>query len=160
MGADIVIDVHADMEAAVHMYSSAASWPQLRGLAERLAAKAVILCDISADRPFDEAHSHSWSQVERFLIGQGVEPERGVASCTVELRGLADVTPRLAEADRGAYKIVARSTAKSRGQNLAIVSNLNSATTIANMAPNALTRRSRSSRPFRLLIVRTAKAAP
>ena len=102
-GADIVIDVHADMEAAVHMYSSAASWPQLRGLAERLAAKAVILCDISADRPFDEAHSHSWSQVERFLIGQGVEPERGVASCTVELRGLADVTPRLAEADAAAF---------------------------------------------------------
>ena len=103
VGADIVIDVHADMEAAVHMYSSAASWPQLRGLAERLAAKAVILCDISADRPFDEAHSHSWSQVERFLIGQGVEPERGVASCTVELRGLADVTPRLAEADAAAF---------------------------------------------------------
>jgi uncharacterized protein len=102
-GSDIVIDVHSDMESVVHMYSSESSWPKVKRLAETLAARAVMLSDVSSDRPFDEVHSFSWRKVEGFLSSIGRQPTPRVSSCTVELRGLADVEPSLARTDAAAF---------------------------------------------------------
>ncbi|MFJ6328292.1 MULTISPECIES: succinylglutamate desuccinylase/aspartoacylase family protein [unclassified Rhizobium] len=89
-GADYVIDVHADMEASVHIYSSAVSWAKLRTVAGRLSARVVILAEESADRPFDEAHSRAW---------QDLGLPSSTASCTLELRGLSDVSAETASND-------------------------------------------------------------
>lgn len=89
-GADVVIDVHADMEASVHIYSSHSSWEKMQSLAARMSAQVVILSEESADLPFDEAHSRAWHK----LGMDGV-----TASCTLELRGLADVSMAMAEQD-------------------------------------------------------------
>ncbi|KAF1036150.1 MAG: hypothetical protein GAK33_04153 [Burkholderia lata] len=102
-GADIVIDVHSDMESVVHLYSSPSSWPRTERLAARLGAQAVMLCEASADMPFDEAHSHAWSKVERFLAERGCSSPGRVSACTVELRGLADVDPLLARQDAASF---------------------------------------------------------
>ncbi|NML32317.1 succinylglutamate desuccinylase/aspartoacylase family protein [Paraburkholderia sp. G-4-1-8] len=102
-GADIVIDVHSDMESVVHLYSSPASWPRIERLAAHLDAQTVMLGEVSADMPFDEAHSHAWSKVARFLMERDYCAAHRVSSCTVELRGLADVEPALARQDAAAF---------------------------------------------------------
>lgn len=100
-GADIVIDVHADMEAILHIYSSLDCWPVMEGVAQRLGVQVAILADESADLPFDEAHSMAWRQIAGHLAEEGGRRAE-TASCTVELRGLADVEHTLALQDAAA----------------------------------------------------------
>lgn len=101
-GADIVVDVHSDMEAILHLYSSQASWPGVKALAGRLAVPVVMLTDVSANSPFDEANSNAWCKIQDYLRQHGAQL-RPVSSCTVELRGLADVGEALAERDASAF---------------------------------------------------------
>lgn len=97
-GADIVIDVHADMEAILHIYSSLNCWPVMQGLTQRLGVPIAILADESADLPFDEAHSVAWRRIGGHLAKEGAS-QAVTAACTVELRGLADVEHEVAMQD-------------------------------------------------------------
>lgn len=98
--ADIVLDLHCDSEALLHLYTATPLWPRVEPLARYMGAAATLLETTSGDHPFDEACSRSWWHLrERF-------PEApipfGCASITVELRGTVDVSQSLAQQDADA----------------------------------------------------------
>lgn len=103
-GADVVVDVHADMEATLHLYTSRTSWPVFQHLAERLEIPVVILADESADAPFDEAQSQAWDIINAHPASVDETRMFRPAACTLELRGLADVTPEFAVSDSRAIR--------------------------------------------------------
>lgn len=98
-GSDVVVDVHADMEATLHLYTSGKSWPVFQHLAQGLDIPVVILADKSADAPFDEVHGETWDILHAHLGKKIEQPAFRTAACTLELRGLSDVTPEWAAAD-------------------------------------------------------------
>lgn len=102
-GAEMVIDVHSDMEAILHMYSSQTTWPGVKPLAERLDIAIVLLADVSAATPFDEAHGEAWRRIGLYLGEHGAPPSYPTCACTVELRGLADVDEGLTMRDAKAF---------------------------------------------------------
>ncbi|MDP1892721.1 MAG: M14 family metallopeptidase [Hydrogenophaga sp.] len=102
--ADVVIDLHCDWEAALHLYSEEACWPPLEPLARLLGCRAVLLAKESGGGPFDERLSGLWWQLADQLkaAGIGVPLPQGCASTTVELRGESDVSHRHATQDAAA----------------------------------------------------------
>lgn len=98
--ADIVLDLHADSEALVHLYTAPAFWPAAADLAAELDARAVLICALSGGNPFDEACSAPWWTLTEAFPGTPIP-----AACfaaTVELRSNNDVAPGLAERDSAA----------------------------------------------------------
>ncbi|MBA4257411.1 MAG: succinylglutamate desuccinylase [Polaromonas sp.] len=107
--ADVVLDLHCDFEAAVHLYTEPPCAPTLLPLAALLGARAVLLAQGSGAMCFDEALSGVWWQLPQ-LLAERLGPDfvaqhpiaQGCASTTVELRGQADVRHDLAQADAAA----------------------------------------------------------
>ncbi len=103
--ADLVLDLHCDCEAVLHIYSEDACWPQIEPLARLLQARAALLASNSGASSFDECLSGVWWQLAQKLsaaLGQaaaGVPIPQACASATVELRGEAEVTHLLAARD-------------------------------------------------------------
>jgi len=58
--ADIVLDLHCDAEAALHMYALPQHWPQWRSLSAHLNVKVGLLAEDSGGSSFDEACSLPW----------------------------------------------------------------------------------------------------
>ncbi len=105
--ADLVLDLHCDNDAVMHLYSEEACWPPLEPLARLLGCQAVLLARESGGGPFDERLSGLWWQLAAALRAAGVNAPlpQGCASATVELRGEGDVLHDLARKD--AHAIVA-----------------------------------------------------
>ena len=61
--ADVVLDLHCDWEAAMHLYTNPDLWPEVEPLACYLDAKASLLALNSVGNPFDEIHSFCWSDL-------------------------------------------------------------------------------------------------
>ena len=99
--AELVLDLHCDNEAVVHLYTGTPLWPQVEPLARLLGSHAQLLALESGDNPFDEACSQTWWQLEALYAGR-FPVEMGCVSVTVELRGEADVTQPQAAADADA----------------------------------------------------------
>ncbi|MEY4506293.1 MAG: hypothetical protein RL297_871 [Pseudomonadota bacterium] len=99
--ADVVIDLHCDWEAVMHLYSEEACWPTIEPLAATLSCRAVLLAKDSGGGPFDERLSGLWWQLRERLLAAGVDHPlpQGCASTTVELRGESDVDHGHAQAD-------------------------------------------------------------
>ncbi|MDO9605581.1 succinylglutamate desuccinylase/aspartoacylase family protein [Hydrogenophaga sp.] len=99
--ADVVIDLHCDWEAALHLYSEEACWPPLEPLARWLGCEAVLLARESGGGPFDERLSGLWWQLAEHLSAAGSPAPlpQGCASTTVELRGESDVSHEHASQD-------------------------------------------------------------
>lgn len=99
--ADLVLDLHCDNDAVMHLYSEEACWPPLEPLARLLGCQAVLLARESGGGPFDERLSGLWWQLAASLRAAGVNAPlpQGCASATVELRGEADVSHDLARKD-------------------------------------------------------------
>jgi hypothetical protein len=100
--ADVVLDLHCDNEAVLHLYTLPVLWPEVEPLARLTGSRAVLLADASGDEPFDEACSAAWSRLAAELsarLGRNVELPAACVAVTVELRGERDVTHDLAEAD-------------------------------------------------------------
>ena len=99
--ADLVLDLHCDNDAVLHLYSEEACWPPLEPLARLLGCQAVLLARESGGGPFDERLSGLWWQLAAALRGAGVNAPlpQGCASATVELRGEGDVSHDLARQD-------------------------------------------------------------
>jgi uncharacterized protein len=99
--ADIVLDLHCDCEAALHLYTENPCWPQLEPLARLLGAEAVLLAKNSGGLSFDECLSGLWWQLAEKVAE--LRPERPIpqacATTTVELRGEADVSHEWGRAD-------------------------------------------------------------
>ena len=94
--ADIVLDLHCDGEALLHLYTTPGCWPQAALLARCIGARAALLADRSGGDPFDEACSMPWPQLEQRL---GVPLPQACMAVTIELRGEADVQHALAAQD-------------------------------------------------------------
>ncbi|MCB1572927.1 MAG: succinylglutamate desuccinylase/aspartoacylase family protein [Xanthomonadales bacterium] len=100
--ADLVLDLHCDNEAVMHLYTATSLWPRVEPLARLLAARASLLADESGDDPFDEACSTVWRRLNGHLREGRADvaplPDACVA-VTVELRGETDVSHDLAASD-------------------------------------------------------------
>lgn len=88
--ADVVLDLHCDGEAEMHLYTHPRCLPRLAPLAALLGCRAVLLAEQSGGAPFDEALSRPWAELAPRLPAAAMP--QGGASCTVELRGRTDVT--------------------------------------------------------------------
>jgi predicted deacylase len=99
--ADLVLDLHCDWEAVMHLYSEEACWPPLEPLARLLGCQAVLLARESGGGPFDERLSGLWWQLAAGLQAAGVTAPlpQACASATVELRGECDVSHENARQD-------------------------------------------------------------
>jgi uncharacterized protein len=97
---DVVLDLHCDAEAAMHLYALTPHETLACELGALLGARAILLATESGDSPFDEACSRPWMLLrERF-------PDHPIPiACfgsTVELRGEADTSHALAQQDADA----------------------------------------------------------
>ena len=95
--ADIVLDLHCDHQALVHVYLGTPLWPEASDLSAQMGAEVTLLAEDSGVTPFDEACSRLWWR----LAGRFPDYPIPLAclAATVELRGAADVNHRLADGD-------------------------------------------------------------
>ncbi|WP_118184748.1 succinylglutamate desuccinylase/aspartoacylase family protein [Paraburkholderia phosphatilytica] len=96
--ADVVLDLHCDWEAALHLYTNPELWSEVEPLARYLDSKASLLALNSIGNPFDEIHSFCWSDL-RARFGERFPIPNGSISVTIELRSQRDVSYEFAERD-------------------------------------------------------------
>jgi predicted deacylase len=99
--ADVVIDLHCDYDAVMHIYTGTPIWNQMKPLAAYIGSQAQFLEVLSGGEPFDEACSKTWwllaeKYQDRFPI------PNACASVTIELRGMTAVEGQQAEVDADA----------------------------------------------------------
>ena len=98
--ADVVLDLHCDETAALHMYMLPQLWPTLEPLARFLGSRCQLLAEDTHVNPFDEALSTVWAKL------RAAYPEANIpyacASTTIELRSRADVAHEFAVKDANA----------------------------------------------------------
>ncbi|MEG5265501.1 succinylglutamate desuccinylase/aspartoacylase family protein [Pseudomonas sp. JDS28PS106] len=86
--ADVVLDLHCDADAALHMYALPQHWPQWRSLAAHLDVRVALLAEDSGGSSFDEACSLPWLRLSR--IFPDAEIPLACLATTIELGGQAD----------------------------------------------------------------------
>ncbi|TCT06820.1 hypothetical protein EDC64_102300 [Aquabacter spiritensis] len=105
--ADIVLDLHADNEALMHLYLGTPLWPDAADLAAEIDARAVLLAEASGGRPFDEACGGPWWTLAKRFPEHPIPP--ACLSATVELRSNDQVDDTLARDDAAAlYRFLQR----------------------------------------------------
>jgi predicted deacylase len=110
--ADIVLDLHCDNEAVIHIYTGTPLADQIMPLASLLGAHAVLTARVGGGEPFDEACSRLWWDLAAHFGPDTPVPDNGCLSTTVELRGEMDVRYDLAEQDaRALIQFLARAGA-------------------------------------------------
>jgi len=87
--ADIVLDLHCDDLAVIHVYMGTPLWPDAADLSAQLEAEVTLLAEDSGVAPFDEACSRIWWQLAERFPDHPIPP--ACLSATVELRGMTDV---------------------------------------------------------------------
>jgi len=88
--ADIVLDLHCDDQAVLHVYLGTTLWPDAADLSAQMGAEVTLLADDSGVTPFDEACSRIWWQLAEKFPDHPIPP--ACLSATVELRGISDVS--------------------------------------------------------------------
>jgi predicted deacylase len=96
--ADIVLDLHCDAQALMHLYTETPCWPDCEPLARFLHSRVTLLAQDSGDNPFDEACSQVWWKWDQHFGGRFPIPQ-ACLSATVELRGAASSCVTSAAAD-------------------------------------------------------------
>jgi predicted deacylase len=105
--ADIMLDLHCDNEAVLHLYTGTPLADQVKPLAALLGAHATLLARESGGEPFDEACSRLWWDLADHF-GPDTPIPMACIGVTVELRGEMDVRYDLAEKDaRGLLQYLA-----------------------------------------------------
>ncbi len=103
--ADLVLDLHCDNEAVMHLYTTNWSWPTFAPLAGLLGARAALLSDDSGGGPFDESCSMLLEKLSQLIATRTpfrFDDEHACEATTVELRGEIDVAHEFAQADADA----------------------------------------------------------
>ena len=95
--ANVVIDLHCDTDAVMHVYGLTPQAEMVESLGAALGARAVLLATESGDSPFDEACTRPWLDLQKLLPEFPIE--LGCFGVTVELRGEADTCHALALQD-------------------------------------------------------------
>jgi predicted deacylase len=96
--ADIVLDLHCDNEAVVHIYTGTPLVNAVAPLSALMGAQAVLLALEAGGEPFDEACSRLWWDLAAHF-GPGYPIPPACLSTTVELRGEMDVSYDYARKD-------------------------------------------------------------
>ncbi len=95
--ADVVLDLHCDTDAVMHLYALTPQAPMAEVLGAAIGARAVLLATESGDLPFDEACTRTWLQLQQRF------PQFPISlacfASTVELRGENDTHHDLARQD-------------------------------------------------------------
>ncbi|VVQ12192.1 hypothetical protein PS918_05435 [Pseudomonas fluorescens] len=99
--ADVVLDLHCDAQAVVHLYGETPYQAQIEPLARYLGAQATLLADGSGAGSFDEACGQPWWRLQALFAERFPIPS-GCIAATVELRGEAQVEHALATRDAAA----------------------------------------------------------
>ncbi|WP_233804566.1 succinylglutamate desuccinylase/aspartoacylase family protein [Paraburkholderia sp. HP33-1] len=99
--ADVVIDLHCSLEAAMHVYTSEAAWAEFEPLSRYLGAEASLLATDSGGGSFDETHSLLWWTLQQQMPASKPVPNGSIA-VTVECRGQRDVSYEVAQQDADA----------------------------------------------------------
>ncbi len=99
--ADIVLDLHCDNEAVVHIYTGTPLADAVAPLTALMGAHAVLLARAAGEEPFDEACSRLWWELAEHF-GAALPIPLSCLSTTVELRGEMDVSYELAQRDADA----------------------------------------------------------
>ena len=63
VGADVVLDLHCDSHAVMHMYAHDRLWPSVADLAAELESECHLLAPAAGGNPFDEACSCPWADL-------------------------------------------------------------------------------------------------
>ena len=105
--ADIVLDLHCDNEAVMHIYAGTPLAEMAAPLSAYMGAHALLLALEAGGEPFDEACSRLWWDLAAHF-GPAFPIPMGCLSTTVELRGERDVNYDLAQRDaRGLVNFLA-----------------------------------------------------
>ena len=96
--ADIVLDLHCDNEAVLHMYAGTPLADAAAPLSAYLGAHALLLALEAGEEPFDEACSRLWWDLAAHF-GPAFPIPPACMSVTVELRGEMDVGYEYARRD-------------------------------------------------------------
>ncbi len=105
--ADLVLDLHCDLEALMHIFLIPAHWPEAQDIVAELGCQAALLAADSGGGSFDEAFSTPWIKLSGRFPENPIPP--ACLSATVELRGRGDVSDSLAETDAAAlFRILQR----------------------------------------------------
>ncbi|MBC7502891.1 MAG: succinylglutamate desuccinylase/aspartoacylase family protein [Herminiimonas sp.] len=96
--ADIVLDLHCDNDAVVHLYTGTPMATAVEPLSALLGAHAVLLARESGDHPFDEECARYWWELADHF-GNAFPIPCACLAVTVELRGETSVTHDLAQED-------------------------------------------------------------
>jgi len=97
---DVVLDLHCDFEASVHLYALTPQADMAHELGALLGARAVLLATESGDSPFDESCTRPWLALQQQFSDAAVP--LACFCATVELRGEADTDHALAAQDADA----------------------------------------------------------
>ena len=95
--ADIVLDLHCDLQASMHLYLGTALWPDGADLAAYMGAEAILLAADSGGTPFDEANSRIWWELAEKFPDHPIPP--ACFAVTVELRGISDTDQEMTRSD-------------------------------------------------------------
>ncbi|HXH03163.1 MAG TPA: succinylglutamate desuccinylase/aspartoacylase family protein [Candidatus Competibacteraceae bacterium] len=95
--ADLVLDLHCDSEALLHLYASAHQQELAVELGAQLGAPTVLLESDPGGSPFDESAAGPWWKLRQRVPGAAIP--LACFAATVELRGQADVDEASAVAD-------------------------------------------------------------
>ncbi len=96
--ADVVLDLHCDNDAVMHLYGTPHHAAQLEQLSACLKSPLALIAEESGDWPFDEACSMVWPRLQK-LLGDRHPVELACFAATVEHRGETDVAHAWAEQD-------------------------------------------------------------
>lgn len=102
MDADLVLDLHCDNQAVMHVYTGTPQTEALRPLAGHLGAQALLFSAVSGDDPFDESISRIWWELAAHFEGRFPITPNACLAATVELRGETEVSHELAAHDADA----------------------------------------------------------
>ncbi len=95
--ADIVLDLHCDLQALMHVYLGTPLWPGAEDLSAQMGAEATLLATDSGGIPFDEANSRPWWVLAERCPKRPIPP--ACLAATVELRGISDTDPQTLRKD-------------------------------------------------------------
>lgn len=98
--ADVVLDLHCDENAVLHMYMLPQLWATFEPLARYLGSQCQLLSEGSGANPFDEALSTAWLQLRSDYPHANIPI--ACATTTVELRSRADIGHEFAALDAAA----------------------------------------------------------
>jgi len=93
---DLVLDLHCDSDAVLHLYTNQLHSERATRLADALGAEVVFVEEFAGGQPFDESIFRTWKW---FADKEYIAPETIPFSVTVELRGQTDVSDELARQD-------------------------------------------------------------